>query len=421
MRRRGRSILGTSITLVVAAAVLLALVLLFDRLSRKPLTKEQAIRATVADYLEACRDRDYGDVFDLMATGSRSEIGPGPGGDDRALFVARAAKTAPTGIPGDPSDWYLWHLPVGALDRLIVRGISTSPDRPETGVLVELVPDGDRRIGTRTCRMEISLVLEDEEWRVETVAMDLEEDLPAPPPPLAEEKGETEDGRACLFLGYRGEPLTVPAEVPPVLILRVGWETAFREITGALRGAVEAGCEEVRIRPERREAGTRGTWVLFTGLRCLKVVSGVEDPPEMVVPVPERPKVVDLVVGVGPRVAPVGSRRGEAIRFRTSLSAESSRALIRFAELCGKPNGRIDAIVSCHLRTDMDRLARVWSDLRERGYRSLILAEENPLGAGYASALLINGLRPEQVMQADRESVPQVWPDNPVLQRTFAR
>ena len=41
--------------------------------------------------------------------------------------------------------------------------------------------------------------------------------------------------------------------------------------------------------------------------------------------------------------------------------------------------------------------------------------------AGYGSAVLLNGLRLDQMMRVTKETLPRVWPDNPVLQRTFAR
>jgi hypothetical protein len=267
--------------------------------------------------------------------------------------------------------------------------------------------------------MEIVLAREQEDWRVAASSLHLTEELPPAPTPPASERGTLPDGRTSLTIGLGDVPATLSRGEARVLVLRADRKAAFSTIASLLGAACEAGFEEIRIRPERRERAVRGTSVLVSGVLSSAAVTGAEDPPEIVYPVPRHPASVDLVIGVGRRARLDDDV--EDLPFRASLGPEASRALARFTELLGAPLARLDVLVSVHDTTDLGRLAFVLSDLEKRGCRRPALARENPHGAGYASAILINGLRPDQVMRTTRGTIPRVWPDNPVLQRTFAR
>jgi len=436
-RHRRSGWIGKSIALVLSGVVLTGLVYLVDRLSRPPLTDRQSIRATVESYLEACRDRDFEAVWELQSHGTRGVIGAQRAdrerrrrnpGDDEAFFVAHASARRPHGLPADPTEWFLWALPAEILDGTEITRITVKPDSRDTGAIVELRPTKSGRIGSRTCRIELVLVREGEDWRVGLYSFYLTEDLPARSSPLPLVRGTLEDGRSCVTLGLGREPAPSVPRKAQVLIVRVDRRATFGSLTTLLRDACGAGFEEIRIRPERRHRATSGSCVVFNGLEATRVTSDGGDPAEIVYPIPTRPYVVDLVIGVGRRGRPDWAERSGgggsgagALPFRTSLSAEASRALGRFTSLLGKPLGQLDVLVSCHETTDIGRLANVWSDLVRRGCLRPILAIENPTGAGYASAVLINGLRPEQILRTTPETLPRVWPDNPVLQRTITR
>jgi len=159
--------------------------------------------------------------------------------------------------------------------------------------------------------------------------------------------------------------------------------------------------------------------VMFSGTDATTVVSGDRDLADIVYPVPTRPETVDLVIGIGCRADT--SEHAGALPFESVIGPESSRALARFTNLLEKPLADLSLLLSVHPTTDLARVANVWHGLRERGARNVILGTENPLGAGYGSALLLNGLRPDQIMRTTPETLPRVWPDNPVLTRMIAR
>ena len=405
-RRRRNAWIARCVILAIAAGLFFTLFDLFDRATRKPLTEEQKIRAAVEDYLEACRDRDYRDVWELQSLNSRRVMRSPPAG----------SPIRPGNLPPDAAKWFIWALPITVLDRLRITRIDRTPD---AGALVELVPDGDEFIGARRTRIEFIVEPEGDQWRIGTCSLYLTELLPAPGPPTLEERGKLEDGRRFLTLGIGDRPVTEIPDPAAVLILRMDRESTWADLAPLLIQAAVSGVEEVRIRPERRQRATRGTWVMFVGLEATKVVKGGTPLPEIIYPVPVRPETVDLVIGIGRR-GDVSERAG-ALPFESVIGPEASRALARFTNLLSKPLEDLDLILSVHPTTDLARLANVWNGLRERGGRPPILATENPLGAGYGSALLLNGLRPDQILRTTPDTLPRVWPDNPLLQRTIVR
>ncbi|MEN8151352.1 MAG: hypothetical protein ABFS86_16165 [Planctomycetota bacterium] len=403
-RRRRNAWIARGVIVAVAAVLFFTGFHFFDEATRKPLTEQQKIRLAVEDYLRACRDRDYDEVFELQSANSRIRMGSPPPG-------------SPCDIPpADPAKWFPWDLPVEALDRLMILSVDRTEDAT---ALVELRPDGDGHIGSRRVRMEFMMEPEGDEWRIDTCSLYLREQLLAPPPPPAEEDGKLPDGRRFLALGFPGKPTTDLLRKVPVLILRVDRDTAWGDLLPLLAGAAVRDVEEIRIRPERRMAAERGAWVMFSGFDASVVTSGDHDLADIVYPLPIRPETVDLVIGIGRR-ADVSERAG-ALPFESVIGPESSKALARFTNLLEKPLEELSLMLSVHPTTDIARLANVWHGLRERGAKGIVLATENPLGAGYGSALLLNGLRPDQIERVTQETLPKVWPDNPVLQRTINR